>query len=265
MDQSPAKVALYGAYGGSNSTVPSFNWPAYVRFASVHEPRDFGVVTTLRLDLEGLVGAESGTQTLFFSFTLLEPAKVGLRRVRLNPYTDQYISIGLRDSDGKQVPLGADGFARSSINDRLEFEVLANIPTEIGYVECGYWDKGYAEYDCFVVFPPARNLDGAADDPFDPLDAEPLPEGKYVFTVSSSQWPKLPYRIQLVAAPQLSLSGEAGGRLDGSGRLTLTLLSGAAGGTLSPVGAIQRELSLSGVAEFSLKPSATLARQSPFD
>jgi len=265
MDQSAAKVALYGAYGGSDAMAPSFNFPAYVRFTSVHEPRDFGVVETLRLDLEGVVGAESGTQTLFFSFTLLRPAKVGLRRVLINPYTDQYISIALRDSDGQQLPLGVDGFARSRITDRFEFELQSSVAADIGYVDCGYWETGYAEYDCFLVFPPARNLSGAADDPFDPLDAEPLPEGKYVFTVSSSQWPKLPYRIQLVAAPQLFLAGEVGGRLDASGRLTLVLLQGVAGGQLLTEGSIGRELNLSGTAQIGLVPVATLARQSPFD
>jgi hypothetical protein len=264
MDQSVAELAARAAYGGSDATVPSFNFPAYVRFASVHEPRDFGVVETLKLDLQGLVGAESGTQTLFFSFTLAQPAKIGLRRIRLNPYTDQYISTSLRDGGGNQIPLGVDGFARSGIDDAFAFEILEPIEVDIGYVNCGYWDNGYAEYDCFRVPLPARNLSGDPEDPFEPIDAELLPAGEYVFTVSSSQWPKLPYRIQLVAAPQPALSGTAGGRLDGSARLTLNLLAGAAGGRLDLQGAIQRELNLSGGADLVLAPTATLDRQSPF-
>lgn len=266
MDQSAAEVAIARAYGGSDSTESNFNRPAYVRFGSVHEPRDFGVVETLRLDIQGRVGAESGTQTLFFSFTTNKPAKIGLRRVRLNPRTDQYITIALRDPDGRQVPLGIDGYASSRLNDDFQIEQSLPVSVDIGYVECGYWDTGYAEYDCFRVLRPGRVLfSGDPDDSFEPFDAELLPAGRYTFTVSSSQWSKLPYRIQAVVAPQVDLGGQVGGSLNLEGRFTLRQLSGQAVAQLRLEGGVQRTLSMEGIADLALTLRATLIRQSPFE
>jgi hypothetical protein len=265
VDQSAAKVATIQAYGGSDSTLPNFNRPSYVRFFSVHQPRDFGAVPFLRLDLEGLVGAESGTQTLFFSFTTTKPARIGLRRINTNRYTDQYISIGLRDPDGKQVPLGADGFARSSVIDIVSIELLDPLEADIGYAVCGYWDKGYAEYDCFKVFRPSRIQTGDPDDPFESLGGELMPPGRYVFTVSSSQWPQLPYRIQAIVAPQVDLAGAAEFRLEPQGRLAIQLLRGSADLSLAVTGRIAQTFDLGGVAGLALDVRANLNRQSPFD
>jgi hypothetical protein len=85
MDQSPAVQALVASYGGSDSTRPDFNYQRYVQFFSTHEPRDLGQLTEGALVLEGLVGAQSGTQTLFFRFHAPRPARIGLRQVPLNP------------------------------------------------------------------------------------------------------------------------------------------------------------------------------------
>lgn len=265
-DESSQDRYDYNLYGGSDLTQPSFNRPRYVRYGSVHTPRDFGDVDSLQLDLQGLVGAESGTQTLFFRFNARKRSRVGIRKIRINRYTDQYIDAALQDGDGKQVPIGVDGFARSSIVDGLTAEQIPNIIAEIGYVFCGYWDKGYAEYDCFEVTFPARVFgDGsAADDPFDPFYGEVLPAGPYAFTVSSSQWPQLPYRIQLVVYPEPKLSGDVTLSLTPVCRIGLSHLGGVVDLTLDPTGRLPRTNRLSGQAALQLNPTAKIARSSPF-
>ena len=266
VDQSSATTALYNGYGGSDNAEASFNRPRYVRFYSVHKPRDFGTVEFLDLDLEGVVGAESGTQTLFFRFTITRPAKIGLRKIRLNRYTDQYITIALRDGDGNGVPLGADGFAGSTILDRQTFEQIPPQILEIGYALCGYWENGYAEYDCFsLTFPPRITIgDADADDPFGADYGVLLPAGPYTFTVSSSQWPQLPYRIQVVVAPQINLAGSAELQLTAQARLSLVELGGLADLRLEPSARIPVTYALGGEASFELRPQAGLTQQSPF-
>lgn len=202
MDQSQSVLEVIRSYGGSDSTTPSFNRQAYVKYNSIHAPKDFGVVSGIKLDLEGLVGAQSGTQTLFFSFTILEPARIGLRRIRLNPYTDQYISIGLR-SEEAVLQLGFDGFVGSEL---VPIEIMT-APTriEMGYTTCGYWETGYAVLDCQfrgggprVVLAANAKPEDSFESPFGSL----LPPGKYTFTVSNSQWVELPYRIQVAVVPE---------------------------------------------------------------
>lgn len=266
MDQSSTATALYSNYGGSDNAEANFNRSRYVRFYSVHTPRDFGTVEFLSLDLEGVVGAESGTQTLFFRFTITKPAKIGLRKIRLNRYTDQYITIALRDGDGNGIPLGADGFAGSTILDRQTFEQIPPLILDIGYVVCGYWENGYAEYDCFTLtFPPRITIgDADANDPFGSDYGVLLPAGPYTFTVSSSQWPQLPYRIQVVVAPQVELAGSAELQLAPQARLSLVELGGQADLRLEPSARIPVTYVLGGEASFELRPQAGLTRQSPF-
>lgn len=264
MDQSAQEAKLVSNYGGSDSTQPSFNYPRYVRYASVHEPKDFGVVEFLRLDIEGDVGAESGTQSLFFRFTITKPARIGLRRVALNRYTDQYISISLRNGSGEQIPLGIDGFANSQIIDVTGLELLAPEPQDLGYVTCGYWVTTYAQYDCFSIFFPPRVFSGDPDDPFDSVSGELLPAGQYTFVVSSSQWPKLPYRVQAVVSPQVELAGDASFDIDGRGRLGLADLQGVVDLEIRPEGRFVESFDLDGLIDLEVRPQATLTRQSPF-
>lgn len=266
VNQSSATIALYDSYGGSDNTKASFNRPRYVRFYSVHKPRDFGTVDFLDLDIEGVVGAESGTQTLFFRFTIAKPSKIGLRKIRLNRYTDQYITIALRNGDGNGIALGADGFAGSTILDRQTFEQLPSQIVEIGYAFCSYWENGYVEYDCFsMAFPPRITIgDADADDPFGADYGVLLPAGPYIFTVSSSQWPRLPYRIQVVIAPQIDLAGSVDLQLMPQARLSLVELGGLVDLRLEPSARIPVTYALGGEASFELRSQAGLTQQSPF-
>lgn len=216
------------SYGGSDATAPSFNRSRYVRYASVHTPRDLGSVRELRLDLEGSIGAQSGTQSLFFRLRTLEPARLGFRRVKINRWTDQYIELSLRGEDGS-IPLGADGFANSQAVDLQAFEILSP-PTlvELGFVACGYWARGYADFDCATVEAPSTTVLGAVSDPNEAFGSpfgQLMPAGEYFFVVTSSQWPQLPYRVQIAVAPQPELSTEVEMSAEPSAHLALLSLS----------------------------------------
>lgn len=202
MDQSDSTLLASRTYGGSDATQPDFNRQAYVKYNSVHDSRELGPISNAKLDFQGVVGARSGTQTLFFSFEIKTPSRIGLRRIRLNKYTDQYIMVGLRNNTGP-IALGVDGFAGSEL---YPVEIVRSpYSVELGYVDAGYWQKGYATYDY-------ESRDGGstvvlaseaqADLPFTSNFGVLLPPGKYWFLVSSSQWSELPYRVQLAVIPE---------------------------------------------------------------
>jgi len=270
MDNSQLIADYIRYYGSSDSSKPSFNYPAYVRFFSVYGPRFLGDVSDTFLDIEGLVGAKSGTQTLFFEINLTAPARIGLRRIRINRYTDQYVSIALfqvlPDRD-RPLPLGPDGAANSRVSE-LEFQRVRAEAIEIGYVACGYWSAGYATFDCQVINLVERLSLGDADpgDPFDISLGEILPPGPYRFTVSSSQWTALPYRIQLKVqgAPSLSLSGMADLEIEPSLRIGLVKLSGSADLALENSATLGTVALLSGSADITLEGPSLLAILSPF-
>lgn len=204
MDQSQSVLEITRTYGGSDSTQPDFNRQAYVKYNSVHDSRDLGPLSNAKLDLRGVVGARSGTQTLFFSFEITAPSRIGLRRIRLNKYTDQYIMVSLRNNAGP-VALGDDGFAGSEL---YPVELLQSpYSVELGYVNAGYWDRGYATYDyasrdggSTVVLA----SEAEAEQPFTSNYGALMPPGKYWFLVSSSQWAELPYRVQLAVIPLIT-------------------------------------------------------------
>ena len=201
MDQSDSVLLANRTYGGSDSTRPDFNRQAYVKYNSVHDSRDLGPISNAKLDFRGVVGAKSGTQTLFFSFDIEAPSRIGLRRIRINKYTDQYVMVSLRNNAGP-IALGDDGFAGSEL---YPVEVLKSpYSVDLGYVNAGYWQRGYATYDYALRDGGSAVVlasEAEADEPFTSSYGILLPPGKYWFLVSSSQWTELPYRVQLAVIP----------------------------------------------------------------
>lgn len=267
MDQSVSELAVRSAYGGSDIAAPSFNRPRYVRYGSVNTPGDLGQLQDIKLELQGVVGGESGTSTLFFAFEATLPARIGLRKVRINPYTDQYISLFLANEIGP-IAIGADNFANSSafgIDEILKIPLLA---LDLGYVACGYWSKGYAENDCLQVsVPPAGGSSDTVVDseaPFTSPYAGIMPAGKYRVTISNSQWVQLPYSIQLVVLAPLPLEGIAEGRALSRARLGITNLSGASSALSLSIGRLAQVLSLSGASQGEARSAATIERISPY-
>lgn len=267
MDQSVSELATRAAYGGSDIAAPSFNRPRYVRYGSVNTPGDLGQLQDIKLELQGVVGSESGTSTLFFAFETTLPARIGLRKVRLNTYTDQYISISLSNDIGP-IPIGVDNFAGSSALDLSDLQEIPLLALDLGYVACGYWERGYAENDCLQVsVPPAGPGGGTVLDPgsaFTSPYAGAMPPGKYRMTVSSSQWVQLPYLVQLVVLSPTPIEGIAIGKAVPLARLGLSSLLGRSSAFSLPSGRLAQVLLLSSVSRSEARPTATITRISPY-
>ncbi len=243
-------------YGGSDNTAPSFNNPQYVRYGSVQRPRDFGSVDQLLVDVDGLVGSESGTSSLFFRFTTNKPARIGAQRVPQNRYTDQYVSIALRRTDGAIAPFDEYELAASALGSGESAQATLVGAVEVGYVVSDYWEPGYADSDS------AQGV--TTVDLGEPPVGVQLPAGDYLFVVSSSQWRALPYRFLLSVAPNKALSGVATLSAQVSARVSLVNLSGTAACEASASARLRSYLKLSGAASATAEPRATLRRTSPF-
>jgi len=90
---------------------PSFNRPEFVRFDSLRDSKDLGAITDIKAHLSGFIGAEAGTQSLFFSFELLVPGAIQVQTVTGNKWTQRFVSVGLRSETGS-IGLDERGNAR---------------------------------------------------------------------------------------------------------------------------------------------------------
>ena len=90
---------------------PSFNRPEFVRFDSLRDSKDLGPITDIKAHLSGFIGAEAGTQSLFFSFELLVPGAIQVQAVTDSKWTQRFISVGLRSEAGS-IGLDERGNAR---------------------------------------------------------------------------------------------------------------------------------------------------------
>lgn len=267
VDQSASHLAVAARYGGSDTASPSFNRPRYVQYTSVNTPKDLGPVLEAGIDIEGLVGAESGSQTLFFSFRTLSPSRLCLRRVLLNPYTDQYVSV-LFSGEGGQIPLRSDESAKALALTLGDLAPSLTLAFDLGYVTCGYWVTGYCESDCLENVTSVPDLTG---DPVDGLPSEfsspatgILPSGDYRIVISNSEWPGLPYRLQVIIDPVRDLSGTADLQASATGRIGLANLAGAAEMRSEPLGNPSRQVNLAGATTAEASPTGMITRVSPY-
>jgi hypothetical protein len=251
-------------YGGSDRVAPSLNALQYVRFNSVQTPQDLGAVDQQNLAIPGVIGAKVGSQTLFYVFRTTESSAIGVRVLTANAWIGQYISVSLVDEQGRQLPSGDGSFqpppARSRPANRLQVTLVST-----GHTDSGYWQNGYAEGDggtIPVVVDTPDDADGRSPD--DPLLARPSgavrPAGAYAIAVSSSQWQKLPFTLQVAAVNNPPLSGQALLLLVSDARLSLQHLSGSAVLSLEAGAVPLTQVRTSGTAELRLSPRATLRR-----
>jgi hypothetical protein len=252
MDQSRQTQLTRQAYGSSDNTRPSFNWPEYARHVSITEPRDLGVLHGRRLVQEGFIGAESGGQTLFLQFQLERRARIRLRLTSTNAYTIQYITASVRG-------LGGD-----VINPLIG---QAEVPREINavtfYVEPLYWGEGYSQVEIGPGLSPSseEDLDGGnASSSISASNFEPLDPGTYVVAISSSQWPQLPYRLEIVGYSDAPLSAVCDVTVDLAGRMGFTNLSALADMEVYAEAAVTREANLAAVTGFSVSPAGRVTR-----
>jgi hypothetical protein len=120
----------------------SFNRPELVRFDSLRDSKDLGPVEDLKAELCGFIGAEAGTQSLFFSFELLVPGAIQVQVVNNNKWTARFLSVSLRSETGT-IGLDALGNARGVdiVNTCSVDEALSPFPPGkyVVVVGCSQW------------------------------------------------------------------------------------------------------------------------------
>lgn len=289
MDQSPQIIATVLAYGGSDNTAPSFNRGRYVRHGSIHDPAPLRSVPPSGLSLNGMVGAESGSQTLFFRISVLQEARVAVQHVPLNPYTDQYIQVALKSPEGDDLPIN------QSASGETSFVITAGessvpVETQIGYLVDDYWDVDYALYEDTSLAIPAQLILAEVSEEEGGLG--PLrPPGDYLLVVSSSQWQQLPYQLRIFVRSTQDVEAAATFEIDATGRFTLVDIDGAADFQVDATGRFARFYDLGSdiplsyaidtywesgyavadgtgmanpqIADFTLSPYATIQRLTP--
>jgi len=246
------------AYGGSDDTSGSFLRPQYVKRNSAFKAQDLGVVSNLLAVLTGTIGSQSGASTLYYVVETDGPAQLRIRNTSSARYVAGYVSVGVLDISRNPIPLNEEGFAYRTDNHATE----ANESTEL------------------------------------------FPAGVYYFTISSSQWQSIPFKATLQVFRYRALAGAATGSLQpyarfsiaklisaatwtaplsgsipanavikklqaaatGSGQpaLTLSIMRGAAGGTLAPYGRLKQTHRIAGVISGSNSNVATLSSAPPY-
>ena len=170
------------AHGGSVSTDPSFLRPRFVQYNSVSKSRDLGLVNNFLGTFEGEIGAQAGTQTLFFKITTRGDANLKIVQNPVNRFTDKQISIGILDANRKQIGVNEFGFGFNN-------EITTTEENE---------------------------------------SSNPLPGGTYYFTVSGSQWVKIPYSVSIQAIRFKELKGSVTLSAQPRARFAISKLIGAA-------------------------------------
>ena len=219
LDQGEIEQRRVQVYGGSDDTRPSFNRPQYTIHATKGDPRDLGSYSTADITVKGEIGAESGSQTLFFQFHITEQERIlEIRGVQVNKYTDQYISFHLRDSSGRTLALEPLPL------DVIEDAAFPPPAIQLGYVLCGYWETGYADSDCEsapAAWLSTEIIPGGPKSYYSRGEAI-LRNGTYGLIVSSSQWVRLPYELRIIVDPlAVELNGDASVKCQATGVLDL--------------------------------------------
>ena len=138
----------------------------------------------------------------------------------------------MRGADGNAIPVQSEA---PPIPQSEVIRLIAGggtLELQGGYVESDYWDEDYAEAEGLVLnIPQAVSTEFGTTQEIDSLveaAGNERPAGVYTFTVSSSQWPPLPFRVQVLARPSEELHGLATLTVEGDGRVGLFDLDGLA-------------------------------------
>jgi hypothetical protein len=123
------------AYGGSDSTLPSFLRPYYVKYNSISKSRDLGETEILIADLAGAVGSQAGSNTLFFKVTLARELDLRVVKNDTGSVANQYISVGILDASRKPLPMTPSGYGYlNDIHNTVIDESKARLPAGTYYI-----------------------------------------------------------------------------------------------------------------------------------
>ena len=151
MDQSPQLIEQTSFYGSADNTSSvSEVGLRFVRANSKSKSEDLGPIGECALSLAGNIGTRDGRNSVFVHFRLIEPNNIRLVRLvptracdeRLleipavmakhqagpNHHHAKYVSVGLSDARGMQLPLDDNGFYLNGIAPRGRY--YATITTQ---------------------------------------------------------------------------------------------------------------------------------------
>jgi len=247
-----------GRIGGSDKSSPSFLRPEKVKFNSVSKSRDLGRVDNFTGDFTGTIGASKGSQTLFFKIEILGDADLLIRRMPVNRFTDQQISVGILDSNRKSVKVNDFGFAyRNEIVNTDVEEFLDPMPKGVYYftVSTSTWQS--VPYHLSIQVIRYVSLDGSADLSASLAGRFSLvkPRGHALLSAALSGSIPVQEDISLLTGASV---------LTSTSQATIVKMRGAAIGRLLPTGRLKKTHRISGAATVSGANVATLSAVSPY-
>lgn len=255
--QTEAEQRIRAAYGGSDSTRPSFLRPYYVKYNSINKSRDLGETEILVADLNGEIGAEAGASTLYFKVTLPRSVELSVNRRSSGSSTDRFITVGILDADRRPLPLDQRGYATISEDYGIGAGSRLAMPAGVYYITVSSTQWQRIPYAITIEVGRYALLDGAALGSFPARGYIPLVKinGAVGGADVSGGTLLLPNTIKLAA-------GGAGGSAIPA--LTLAIMAGHAGGTMLPSGRLMMNWKLSGSAAGSNQTTGTLSSEAPY-
>lgn len=195
-----------------------------------------GLTTGSSYLVGGPTDATRQQEELRQAYTPLEPTYPSALRYQYVRYNgiNKSRDLGQADNQTTEISGKVGGFSGSHT---LFFRLQTHLPSRLGidelvdnaqanrWLELGLLDGNHKPLSLdergFAVPP----LEGYSE-PFDGVPA--MPPGEYIFTVSSSQWAAVPFRIRLTVLAYVSPVGAADLLLPVEGRLALAKLEGLA-------------------------------------
>lgn len=258
LDQSAQQEAYRKTYGGSDSTAPSFIRPAYLQYNSLSKSRDLGLFDNYGANLTGVVGGHTGRSTLFFRIETSSVAQIGIRKRSVDPINDRVISVGILDSQHNPLPLTEDGFAHMApVHNAGQGLLQDRLPAGIYFFTVGTNQWRETPFSVDVLVQRSLQLSGTVM-----LRGEP----RLRIALAKLSGPAIG-RAQLTGLPSPpdaveALAGAAGARLIPS--LTLAIMRGAATGRMEPIGRLQQNFRIEGVASGRNANIATMTARKPY-
>lgn len=244
-------------YGGSSRSDPSFLRPDRVLYNSITKSKDLGDVNNFKGTFSGSIGAETGTQTLFFKANILGKANIRIQKNSINKYTDNQISVGVLNADRRPINVNESGFAyKNEILSTEKQEFLEPLPTGTYYftVSSSLWQKIPFSVDIQVIR--FVGLDGNATLTMQPVARFAIAKMIGSATLTGSFESTIPNNDLLKTIPGSVL-------LANGTRGTLIVPSGVAVGRMVPIARLMMNWKLSGAASGSSANTATLDSAPP--
>ncbi len=244
-------------YGGSSPSDPSFLRPDRVLYNSISKSRDLGDINNFKGTFSGSIGAETGTQTIFFKANILGKASIQIQKNSINKYTDKQISVGILNADRRPINVNDFGFAyENEILSTEKQEFLEPLPKGTYYftVSSSLWQKIPFSVDIQAIR--FVSLDGDVT-----LTMKPTAR----FAIAKMIGPvKLTGPFQATIPNNNQLKGAPGSVLLTSGtRGTLVIPSGLSIGRMTPYARLMMNWKLNGTASGSSRNTATLDSAPP--